>query len=278
MNYNNIGWYPFFFPFLRLVFLRRWLNDSLDCAHLVSLWTTASPVLPHQRESKRPLSPYLRNYLHVPHFFVSDDDNSETGDWESLSQYYNSHLPHRRDKRFIWLTKEKRIVFPPGTQFVITPTLAMPLIRWPPPGVDSNFTLSTPFTIGMDAMDEGMFQKPNLKPHEIPGGERFTLYQMAEEMLFKFGLEGKSCLLRAICEMHESPLLGYGFFGEMIELFLTASKSPYSKLMEEYIEAEHAGRYEGECWKYFKNCTTSMFKVHNKYSKEAQLKHNHPRK
>ncbi|XP_040570907.1 uncharacterized protein [Lepeophtheirus salmonis] len=235
--------------------------------------------------------------------FPSTSPDSETGDWESLSQYYNSHLPHRRDKRFIWLTKEKRIVFPPGTQFVITPTLAMPLIRWPPPGVDSNFTLSTPFTIGMDAMgltdnshplgllpflnpSLGFFGKrrrrdvpePNLKPHEIPGGERFTLYQMAEEMLFKFGLEGKSCLLRAICEMHESPLLGYGFFGEMIELFLTASKSPYSKLMEEYIEAEHAGRYEGECWKYFKNCTTSMFKVHNKYSKEAQLKHNHPRK
>ena len=39
--------------------------------------------------------------------------------------------------------------------------------------------------------------------------------------MFKFGYEGKACLLRAICEMHESPLIGYGFFGEVLELFLT---------------------------------------------------------
>ena len=47
------------------------------------------------------------------------------------------------------------------------------------------------------------------------------LYEVLEEFLFKFGMDGKACLLRAICEMHESPLLGYGLFGEMLELFLT---------------------------------------------------------
>ena len=30
---------------------------------------------------------------------------------------------HHRDKRFIWITKEKRVVLPPGTQLVLTPTL-----------------------------------------------------------------------------------------------------------------------------------------------------------
>ncbi len=47
------------------------------------------------------------------------------------------------------------------------------------------------------------------------------LYEVLEEFLFKFGMDGKACLLRAICEMHESPLLGYGLFGEMLELLLT---------------------------------------------------------
>ena len=42
-----------------------------------------------------------------------------------------------------------------------------------------------------------------------------------EDYLFTFGMDGKSCLLRAICEMHESPLLGYGIFGELLEVFLT---------------------------------------------------------
>ena len=50
---------------------------------------------------------------------------------------------------------------------------------------------------------------------------RVLLYQAVEDLLFKFGYEGKACLLRAICEMHESPLIGYGFFGEVLELFLT---------------------------------------------------------
>ena len=50
---------------------------------------------------------------------------------------------------------------------------------------------------------------------------RVLLYQAVEDLLYKFGLEGKACLLRAICEMHESPLIGYGFFGEVLELFLT---------------------------------------------------------
>ena len=50
---------------------------------------------------------------------------------------------------------------------------------------------------------------------------RVLLYQAVEDTLFKFGYEGKACLLRAICEMHESPLIGYGFFGEVLELFLT---------------------------------------------------------
>ena len=51
-----------------------------------------------------------------------------------------------------------------------------------------------------------------------------TIYpfeQYVEDFLFTFGLDGKGCLLRAICEMHESPLLGYGLVGEIINVFLT---------------------------------------------------------
>lgn len=45
--------------------------------------------------------------------------------------------------------------------------------------------------------------------------------QYAEDYLFTFGMDGKACLLRAICEMHESPLLGYGLVGELLQVFLT---------------------------------------------------------
>ena len=47
------------------------------------------------------------------------------------------------------------------------------------------------------------------------------LFQYVENFLFNFGLDGKGCLLRAICETHETPLLGHGMVGEILELFLT---------------------------------------------------------
>lgn len=44
------------------------------------------------------------------------------------------------------MTEEKRMVLPPGTRLVLTPTLAMPLLRYPPDGIDANLTISTPYT------------------------------------------------------------------------------------------------------------------------------------
>jgi hypothetical protein len=38
-------------------------------------------------------------------------------------------LPHHRTKRFLFLTEEKRLVMPPGSQLVLTPTLALPFLR-----------------------------------------------------------------------------------------------------------------------------------------------------
>merc|ERR1711879_1098836 len=67
-------------------------------------------------------------------------------------------------------------------------------------------------------------------------------YEYAENFLFNMGLDGKGCLLWAICETHETPLLGHGVTGEIIELFLTPSKSPYWNRLTEYISAELAGR------------------------------------
>lgn len=224
---------------------------------------------------------------------VEEDQDAEL---EQELQWTLDQLPHHREKRFLFLTDEKRIVMPPGSQLVLTPTLALPFIRHPPDGIDSNMTISTPFTISFDAMGvtdnqnpfglipflnpllggTSIFGKrkrsvpdPEIEPHKIMGGERAFLYEYVEDYLFTFGMDGKACLLRAICEMHESPLIGYGFVGEMLHTFLTPSKSPYTKKMSEYIAAEYSGRDEGDCWKFSRDCSRSLFKL-NKYSEQAQ--------
>ncbi|XP_028169935.1 uncharacterized protein LOC114359658 isoform X2 [Ostrinia furnacalis] len=110
---------------------------------------------------------------------------------------------------------------------------------------------------------------------KLHGGERALLYGIAEDLLANFGLSGKECLLRAICEIQAHPLKNFGFVGEIMKLFFTPSKSPYANLLEEYVEAERAGSQAGgECWPYFRLCPKSIFQASpNKYSKDAEDLH-----
>ncbi|CAH1099516.1 unnamed protein product [Psylliodes chrysocephalus] len=108
-------------------------------------------------------------------------------------------------------------------------------------------------------------------PQAFHGGERALLYVMLEELLEQFGMDGKACLLRAICEVHAYPLTNFGLVGEMLKLFFSASKSPYADKLNEYVEAEQAGsgQYGGpaECWPYMKDCPKSLFMSrHNPYT------------
>ncbi|KAJ2948508.1 hypothetical protein O0L34_g7758 [Tuta absoluta] len=106
------------------------------------------------------------------------------------------------------------------------------------------------------------------------GGERALLYGVAEDMLANFGMEGKECLLRAICEIHAHPLTNFGFIGEVMKLFFTPTRSAYASLLQEYVEAQKAGESGGECWPYYRLCPKSIFMPStNKYSKEAEAQH-----
>ncbi|XP_026762931.1 uncharacterized protein LOC113521568 [Galleria mellonella] len=109
----------------------------------------------------------------------------------------------------------------------------------------------------------------------LHGGERALLYGVAEDLLANFGLSGKECLLRVICEVQAHPLTNFGFLGEIMKLFFTPSKSPYAHLLKEYVEAEKAGSEAGgECWPYFRLCPKSIFQASpNKYSKDAEDMH-----
>ena len=67
-----------------------------------------------------------------------------------------------------------------------------------------------------------------------------SCFQYAENFLFNFGLDGKGCLLRAICETHETPLLGHGMVGEILELFLTWVLREQNGLMEANTRFHHS--------------------------------------
>ncbi|ODM90904.1 hypothetical protein Ocin01_15779 [Orchesella cincta] len=107
-------------------------------------------------------------------------------------------------------------------------------------------------------------------PESLHGSDRALILPKIEEMLGNVGFEGRGCMLRAICEIHEFPLQeGYGLFGDLISWFFSVSLSPYAKShMPEYLKAEEAGR-DGNCNEYKKVCAKSLFKW------EMERKHDH---
>ncbi|XP_021935329.1 uncharacterized protein LOC110837475 [Zootermopsis nevadensis] len=197
---------------------------------------------------------------------------------------------------------------------VITPSLSLPFVRYPPDGFLSNMSISLPFTIDFDKLgltdnenpygvvppvlarsmgrmsgilladyigqilDRRRHSRAAPPPPQPPfanfhGGERALLYIVVEDLLANFGMDGKACLLRAICEVHGQSLHHFGLIGEIVKLFFTASKSPFANILEEYVHAERAGQENGhgECWRYYKACPKSLFasSQENKYLKEA---------
>lgn len=44
---------------------------------------------------------------------------------------------------------------------------------------------------------------------------------MLEDFLSNFGLDGRSCLLRTICEVHSKKVDQLGLIGEFMKLFFT---------------------------------------------------------
>lgn len=59
---------------------------------------------------------------------------------------------HERLKRMIWLTDDGRLALPPGTVLSISPTISLPLVRYPPSGFLTNMTMSFPLTSKMFAI------------------------------------------------------------------------------------------------------------------------------
>ncbi|XP_062550950.1 uncharacterized protein LOC134215870 [Armigeres subalbatus] len=109
---------------------------------------------------------------------------------------------------------------------------------------------------------------PEEHKHAFHGGERALLYTVVEDFIANFGLDGKACMLRAICEIHSKPVERFGLIGEVLKLFFTASLSPYSEHLDEYVSAENIGKGEsgpGECFPYYKDCPKSLFRMGNNF-------------
>merc|ERR1711962_1139099 len=95
------------------------------------------------------------------------------------------------------------------------------------------------------------------------GGDREMVFQVAEDYLSYVGMDGKQCLLRAICELFETPIQKHGLFGEILQLIFSVSNSiGAAERLADYLEAEEFGKKHKSCEKYYDGCSKSFF-THN---------------
>lgn len=73
----------------------------------------------------------------------------------------------------------------------------------------------------IDDFETEIPELPEEHKHAFHGGERAILYTIAEDFIEGLGMNGRSCLLRTICEIQMKSIQRYGLLGEVFKLFLT---------------------------------------------------------
>lgn len=85
-----------------------------------------------------------------------------------------------------------------------------------------------------------------------PDSSRKIAYDLVESTLNREGKNGRECMLRAICEVAESPLSHNGLVGEVLQLFFTPGQ--HEHIDQDYRFARQAGLNRVDCEKLFSDC------------------------
>ncbi|XP_066974508.1 uncharacterized protein [Macrobrachium rosenbergii] len=205
--------------------------------------------------------PQFSLVIKILSLLVVSGHTSNSEEEENSSYSYNPN-------EVIQLTSDRRLAFPVGTLIVLTPTISLPMDKDLPYGFSNSATVSLPMKIlcdelGMTSVENTWGRrKRETSPSvgNLAGGDREVLYKIVERSLNSVGIDGKACLLRAICEMFVAPLDHHGLVGEMLEVFFSPSRRHVNEeRLAEYTEAELQGKNSRQCEKYYEACPYSFF-------------------
>uniref|UniRef100_A0A182MTE3 Uncharacterized protein n=1 Tax=Anopheles culicifacies TaxID=139723 RepID=A0A182MTE3_9DIPT len=81
---------------------------------------------------------------------------------------------------------------------------------------------------------------------------RRQLYALLEQAMSRWGRNGRACLLRAVCEVAETPLKHNGLIGEIIDVIFTPV--PSDPLDPDYLVAQSQGQQGRDCTELYPTC------------------------
>jgi len=96
--------------------------------------------------------------------------------------------------------------------------------------------------------------------------DQFDIFNTIERTVSGFGFNGKSCLLRTVCEMQHHKMAKNTMLGQLFSVLLTPQRSSTDHL-HDYVEAEDLGRTNttsSSCAEMYQGCPVSLFNMFRK--------------
>lgn len=189
---------------------------------------------------------------------LSNNNNAVEGlQFKSANRAEATSLDVRLDESDIPKSRKKRsIIFPTGSDLSFDVGLSIPIAALS--ATSTTFDIGVPFTYNL----------PNSTASLVYSGrkiedEHSAVFEMAEDLLNKFGINGKACVLRLICELAEARGLPYnGLLGKAFEtLFLLDYGLSNTDRLYEYISARMYGEHTGDCVSAYPQCPFSAFNL-----------------
>ncbi|KAF5307124.1 hypothetical protein FQR65_LT07108 [Abscondita terminalis] len=94
---------------------------------------------------------------------------------------------------------------------------------------------------------------------QIITNDRALTYEALESLMNRYEINGKSCILRSICDNAAEPLQNKenGLYGQIMHILLTpnyGNENVHSSLDPAYLEAQKSGEYGLDCISLYPNC------------------------
>ncbi|XP_045450444.1 uncharacterized protein LOC123659240 [Melitaea cinxia] len=157
---------------------------------------------------------------------------------------------------------KRGLIFPPTSLYGMFLAIAVPLdIPDKNVFVSYNFEANYSVVTNITELDEVIFPNlPVVSGRHARSITREMAYMTLETKFKEYGMNGKECMLRNICEAAETPLYNNGFVGHIMHIIFTPSSSKEEGLDEDYYKAEMDG-LRGDCDEYLELCPFSLFDV-----------------
>lgn len=125
------------------------------------------------------------------------------------------------------------------------------------------FSFTLPIWVRVTALLNSNKRKRNLRSL---AEDQFDIFNSIENTVTGMGFNGKSCLLRTVCEMQHQKIAKNSMLGQLFTTLMTPQKAMTDHL-HDYVEAEEFGKNNKtstSCSEMYPECPVSLFNMFRK--------------